>query len=195
MVSHLSALQFQCVWCFSMSLRLSWPVKVEDFSSEKPAWISQPAIELTPKSSIPILITWYPHAYSINITIPSRLYFPWYSHDYPHYQKSDVNGLFSNISWITSHLTSYSHTNFPLHQQKYYNGEAPNDSEVDTPNFISYMVIICFLFGYYGLCDVFFPWYNHCFSQCYSQGLHQPTSGGPRAPPRRSSREARDVPG
>ena len=87
---------------------------------------------------------------------PIMVLFPWYSHDYPHYQKSDVNGLFSNISWITSHLTSYSHTNFPLHQQKYYNGEAPNDSEVDTPNFISYMVIICFLFGYYGLCDVFF---------------------------------------
>lgn len=67
-----------------MSLRLSWleisgksSIKVEDFSSEKPAWISQPAIELTPKSSIPILITWYPHAYSINITIPSWFY----SHD------------------------------------------------------------------------------------------------------------------
>ena len=100
---------------------------------------------------------------------PIMVIFPWYSHDYPHYQKSDVNGLFSNISWITSHLTSYSHTNFPLHQQKYYNGEAPNDSEVDTPNFISYMVIICFLFGYYGLCDVF----SHGITIVFPNAIHR----------------------
>lgn len=153
-----------------MSLRLSWleisgksSIKVEDFSSEKPAWISQPAIELTPKSSIPILITWYPHAYSINITIPSWFY----SHDIlmiipitKNRMWMDYFQTYPGLPPIWHHIliliSHYTNKNTIMVRPQTIAKLTYLTSLAIWLLFASYLVIMVYVM-------FFFPWYNHCF--------------------------------